>query len=239
MATSKRSSLQSIDSNAVREKELKSLKARCEEAEQEVGHLMSALARTERELAEARKPSARSLPPARRASVALPAVSAALTPLAGATAEAMADVTASLIAVREEILSAARDIDAFARREFSIADGRSSKLYDVKARLLRAAGQRQPPKLPGSPAATETPAHEPKKGARSVAPPATRKRTSVPPVALPAAPVRKLSAGTIDISELAEYLESLRPAAAMSEGDPFAAPPLVTMPPSSRLPKIR
>jgi hypothetical protein len=239
MATSKRSSPQSLDPNAARDKELKSLKARCEEAEQEVGHLMSALARTERELAEARKQSARSLPPARRASVAMPAVSASLTPLVGATAEAMADVTASLIAVREVILTAARDIDAFARREFSIADGRSSKLYDVKASLLRAAGQKQPPKLPGGAVTPEVPATGSKKNSRSVAPPAMRRRTSVPPVALPAAPIRKLSAGTIDISELAEYLESLRPAAVEPEGDPFAAPPVVKMPASPKLPKIR
>ena len=151
-----------------------------------------------------------------------------IPPRAGATAEAIAEVSASLNAVRDVILGAARDIDAFARKEFAMADARSSKLYDVKARLLRAAGQKQPPTLP---------APADKKSVRSSAPPAGARASMSG--ALAGGGPRKFSADTIDISELAEYLESLRPAAPEAESDPFASPAEIKMPASPKLPKIR
>ena len=107
----------------------------------------------------------------------------------GPTKEALSTLRDGLDAMRETLLAAAAELDAFTRREFDIFDPKVKTLLEVRAVLLKAAGQ----------------------GARLP-----------PPIPMPSPKARPI----VDISELADTVESLRPAAPQGPPDMFVISPL-------------
>jgi hypothetical protein len=185
---------------------------RCEEAEDEVGRLMAALGEAERNLTNERKKGAQNVGSAMSQGQDLEL-------LLSADVNALAELTSGLGMLRELLVTSAKEIDMFLRKEFGAFNPKAAPMFDVKARLLAAAGKKQPPKVPSAAGGRKTLAPK----SKSSVPP--KRQSSTPMLSAVSLTPRKLSLGTIDISEMAEYLESLRPAAARlsAQPDPFAA----------------
>jgi hypothetical protein len=163
------------------------------ENEEEIGKLLAHCAKLERQIAElkqaredakldiADKQSERPKPK---------------TPSMMPPAEAMATLREGLIAMREVLIAAAAQVDAFAKKEFDLFDPKVKPLMLLRTSLLKAAGQSA--KVP-------------------------------PPV-----PVSLAPRAFIDVSDLAEALESLRPGAGSHAADievlTFPAPPKFNLP---------
>ena len=107
--------------------------------------------------------------------------------------DALATLRSGLEAMRETLLTAAANLDAFTRDEFVPSDPRRKTLLDLHAVLVKAAGQ----------------------GAR-----------------LPTSPARKGRA-TLDIVQLTDTVQSLRPGAPRDYPEVFVISPV----PFSRFPK--
>jgi hypothetical protein len=153
------------------------------EVEEELGKMMAHCARLEREVAALRAdkargemltPKAPSVAPKRGKG---PVSSTAQTvPPNLPSAEAIATLREGIHGLRDVLISAAAQIDAFAKKEFDLFDPKVKPLLLLRTSLLKAAGQ----------------------------------NAKVPP------PVPRMSVAVIDISDLAEVLESLRPSGAAS-----------------------
>jgi hypothetical protein len=178
-------------------------KGKASEAEEELGRMMAHCARLEREIAQLRKaetewkkfrsnsltPKAPSVAPKRAKSERPTGTADRSTPTVPPnlpSTEAIAMLRDGIHGLREVLISAAAQIDAFAKKQFDLFDPKVKSLLLLRTTLLKAAGQ----------------------------------NAKVPP------PVPRLSEASIDISELAEILESLRPAGASAvEVMVFPRPP--------------
>jgi hypothetical protein len=162
--------------------------------EEEIGKLLAHCAKLERQiidLKQAREDAKLDIAD-KQSERPMPQKSPSMMP----PAEAMATLREGLGAMREVLIAAAAQVDAFAKKEFDLFDPKAKPLMLLRTSLLKAAGLNA--KVP-------------------------------PPV-----PVSLAPRAFIDITDLAEALESLRPGAGSHAADievlTFPAPPKFNLP---------
>jgi hypothetical protein len=160
--------------------------------DEEIGKLLAHCAKLERQIVELKqaRDDAKSPDTGKQGEGSKPKTPSMMPP-----AEAMATLREGLGAMREVLIAAAAQVDAFAKKEFDLFDPKVKPLMLLRTSLLKAAGLNA--KVP-------------------------------PPVPVSIAP-----RSFIDITDLAEALESLRPAGAHAsdiEVLTFPAPPKFNLP---------
>jgi hypothetical protein len=173
MAAKRISTRPKLKGNAEAEEELGKMMAHCARLERELAQLKAREAEWQRAQRELLTPRAPSVVPKRR-SLRPGAPSERPTPTVPPNvlnAHAIATLREGVQSLREVLISAAGQIDAFAKKEFDLFNPKVKPLLLLRTSLLKAAGE----------------------------------NARIPP------PIPRMTNATIDISDLAEAIESLRP----------------------------